>query len=467
MQTKKLSTKKLTFNETKKITDKLNIKAKSKAYFIYDTDLKGFWIRVPANNPSEATYLINTKPQGSRSNTRNSIGKVSLYKASEARAIAREWIQLVKKGINPKEELKRTHAQSQKLSEAFEQYISDKSALGKLSERSEQNYRADMEGRLSSLMNKQINRLTEQTIIDWYKRNQKGSKAQTDRAYRELNAVLNYQVAYKNIESNPAEAVKKLNLRTLPKPKESHLSLEQCGNLIAELIVFRKDNPHLLKQTNLLLFILLTGLRESNTYNLQWKDVTLRDSVFFEQTKNGDTYHLPLTLILNDILEQQRELVPKDCPWVFPNINFTGPIKDMRKAINRLYSEAGINMSFADHDLRRTFATIANHAGITYTDIKQLMIHRKSDITEKYIQNSESKARENYIAISDYLAKCTTIGSGSDIEGELIYKLTPDLMRLVLFDRGPLRNHPDKLEPDFFMYHSEEYYKKDKEIDWD
>jgi len=69
-------------NETKKITDKLVLILKNRDYRILDTELKGFWIRVPATDISNASYIVNAKPQGSRKAIRYSIGSLSLYKAN-------------------------------------------------------------------------------------------------------------------------------------------------------------------------------------------------------------------------------------------------------------------------------------------------------------------------------------------------------------------------------------------------
>jgi len=468
MKTQKKIVSRINFNESKKITDKLEIKAKANSYFIRDTELNGFWVRVPANNPDGASYLVNVKPQNSRKDIRRSIGKTSLYKAKEAREIARSWIQQIKAGADPKEQIRKQYAQTQTLTEAFNQYIADRTAAGKLRERSIKNYQNDMTGRLSPLMNKQINGISEELISNWYKRNTAVAKTQTDRAFRELNAVLNYQVALGNLVNNPATIVKTLGQRVTIKPKTTFLRTEECGDILCEMVTFRKNNPHLIKQTNLFLFLLLTGLRESTVYRLKWTQVTLRDSITIEKTKNGEAYLLPLTGLLNDILEQQRQDTPKECEWVFPNKHLDGPTVDPKKSLNRLYKEAGVNKNFSDHDIRRTFASLADLAKVPFTDIKHLMIHKKSDITEQYMQSQQEKAQENYQRIIDLLASVTPIAFHKDESGnEIISYMTSDLMRFIFFNKGKLIKHPNKNDPDFLMQVSKEFYQERTKIDWD
>lgn len=468
---KKIS--KINFNESQKITDTLikRLKPKSQAYFITDTDLTGFWLRVPRDT-SETTYLVSTKPRGGRNVVRRTIGKASLFRSTEAREIARKWLQEIKSGKDPKAEEKRQKAKSKTLHEAFTQYIEDRVLVGKLGKTSVLNYQYDMKNRLSKLMNKKINSLNEESIKNWYKQNSSESKAQTDRAYRELNAVLNYQVALKHIENNPASIVKTLGIRTIVKPRESFLSIEEIGNLINELPSYRLKSLHNVKNSNLMIFTLLTGLRESSVYNLKWSQVKFRDLINIEKTKNGDNYILPLTPLLNDLLEQQREIVEGSvnpmCEFVFPNINFSGPVIDPKKSLNTLYRSANISKNHSDHDLRRTFASLADLAGISFTDIKHLMIHRKNDVTERYMQSQQLKAQENYQRVIEMLCSITPIAFYSNEKGDSVtHYTTPQLLRFTLFNKGPLSKHPDRDIPDFQIDQSIAFYNQEKAFDWD
>lgn len=464
---------KITFNESNKLTDALisKLKPKEKAYIIRDTDLIGFWLRVPTN-VSEATYMVATKPRGSRDNKRLTIGKASLYKASDARAVAREWLQTIKNGDDPKQKNRRKQAQSQRLKEAYEQYISDRSSIGKLSEASITNYRVDMGGRLAPLMEKRLHALSEELIVSWYRKGIQTSKSQTDRAYRQLCAVLNYQVALKNMESNPAKTVQKLGMRVTLKPKTSYLTTQELGELVCALPQFRNKNEHLIKNTNVWLFTLLTGLRKSSVQNLKWSQVKLRDSITFDLTKNGDSYILPLTPLLNDLLEQQRAITDKspnpNSEYVFSGQDFRGAVKNVRDGLNRFYSETGIKKKYSPHDLRRTFASLADLAGVSFGDIKHLMIHRKGDITERYMQSQQIKAMSNYQSITEFLASITPIAQYTDERGNAVsHFATPDLLRLVLFSKGRLANHPNMHDPEFLIDQSKAFYNEDIKIDWD
>lgn len=466
MKNTALATRKINFHITQSITERLSIKAKPKDYFIYDTEVKGFWIKVPANKTESATYIVNGKPKGTQKTIRRTIGKVNNLKAKDARVVAKEWLHQIYNGIDPKEAIQEAHAKTAKLNDVFEAYITHNRKLGKMGERSEQNYRNDMAGMLNPLMRKEVARISDKDISQWYLRNTQERPTATDRAYRELRAVLNKAVADKLIKDNPADSLTRTKQRVTIKPRQNYLKDSECGILIAEMPLFREQHPLLLKQTNLMIFMLLTGLRKENAYNLKWGQVKLRDSITIDTTKNGESYHLPLVPLINDLLEQQREITPEGCPYVFPNKYYTGPITDTRKALRKLYEQAGLEQK-SNHDLRRTFSSLADMAGVKFGDIKHLMIHKKKDITEKYIQSQTQRASDNYKAIIEHLASVAPFGTGTDKDGEHKLWTTPDILRYLLFNKGKFAKLTKDEVGDAMVVSSKVTYDNEQKEAWD
>ena len=56
---------------------------------------------------------------------------------------------------------------------------------------------------------------------------------------------------------------------------------------------------------------------------------------------------------------------------------------------------------FTSHDLRRTFATLAESYGLDYQTIKRALNHKQSDITAQYIQTRAEKMRHAFDAIAE------------------------------------------------------------------
>nr|WP_010588621.1 tyrosine-type recombinase/integrase [Acinetobacter ursingii] len=83
--------------------------------------------------------------------------------------------------------------------------------------------------------------------------------------------------------------------------------------------------------------------------------------------------------------------------WVFPSRQNEGQhITNMRAGLAALNQNAGTNIT--THDLRRTYATIANNLDYSVATIKRLLNHRDSsrqnDVTLRYIQMSTKKLKQ-------------------------------------------------------------------------
>ena len=124
---------------------------------------------------------------------------------------------------------------------------------------------------------------------------------------------------------------------------------------------------------------LLTGLRNTEPF----KGRVEGDDLVIEDTKNNTTHRLPLT-------DTIRELYGD---------GFT--VKNGRHVTDRLEELTGIHLT--PHDLRRTFAAIANHAGVPDYTISMLMNHKKTDITGRYVGRNRNTMELALITVEDAL----------------------------------------------------------------
>lgn len=100
---------------------------------------------------------------------------------------------------------------------------------------------------------------------------------------------------------------------------------------------------------------------------------------------------LPLTDYLIYLLEGRKN--NSTSIFVFSGNNPDKPIVNPHKQIKKVRENSGVN--FTQHDLRRTFATIADSLDIQYHIIKRLMNHSNNDVTIKhYVQLSIERLRE-------------------------------------------------------------------------
>jgi integrase len=150
-----------------------------------------------------------------------------------------------------------------------------------------------------------------------------------------------------------------------------------------------------------LIFILLTGLRQSEASSLVWTDVDFNNKLFtVRNTKNHTDHPLPLTDVLIKLLSQRVEA--SESVFVFPGKSNLKALVNPYKQIKLVREESSIY--FTMHDLRRTFATIADSLDIQHHIIKRLMNHVNNDVTIKhYVQPSIERLREPMNKISSYV----------------------------------------------------------------
>ena len=147
------------------------------------------------------------------------------------------------------------------------------------------------------------------------------------------------------------------------------------------------------------MLLLFTGLRRSEAATLGWSGINFNEGYFkVHDTKNGTDHIVPMSGQVSTMLERRYNDKDKHSQWVFPNWNANGPLKDSRKQLAKLEQITGVK--FTCHDLRRTFATLAESYGVDYHSIKRALNHKTQDITAQYIQTRVERMREVFDAVA-------------------------------------------------------------------
>lgn len=163
-----------------------------------------------------------------------------------------------------------------------------------------------------------------------------------------------------------------------------------------------------------LLLTLLWGTRRGEGAPLRWRSrlskgdaavaswVDLETGwVSFFDTKNGTTHTLPLAPAARRILTLRFEEAKDGIDWVFPARSsraVQGHYLDS-KAILQGLRKAGEIEELRTHDLRRTFATVAEEI-TSYAVVKRLMNHRDlRDMTGRYSKVGDERLLEEMIRV--------------------------------------------------------------------
>lgn len=194
-----------------------------------------------------------------------------------------------------------------------------------------------------------------------------------------LRHVVNVAVREGKLASNP---VLKLTMYKEPKGKTRFLSMED------EKALLEKLGPVYGPWARL---AILTGLRQSEQFRLQWRDVDLeRGMLTLLVTKAGGVQYANLneeaTTILRGLDSWQRS------KWVFPSENPATPL-DVRNFYNRIWlpALAGAEIEWTTwHDLRHTFASRLAMNGHNEGTIAALLRHSTTALVKRYAHLSPS-----------------------------------------------------------------------------
>ncbi|CAK0760428.1 hypothetical protein CCP4SC76_3290007 [Gammaproteobacteria bacterium] len=155
----------------------------------------------------------------------------------------------------------------------------------------------------------------------------------------------------------------------------------------------------IIQDRGMLQVMLFAGLRVGEVLALRWEDIDLtKRTLTAKGTKNGTDHTMPIADPLVHVFREQQAKTG-DTELVFPTGNKPNY---PRNTIKRVIVATGID--FSPHDLRRTFATIAEATGSPTTMVKRLLNHTtNSDVTGGYIKTEMETLRQAVARIAAYI----------------------------------------------------------------
>ena len=103
------------------------------------------------------------------------------------------------------------------------------------------------------------------------------------------------------------------------------------------------------------------------------------------------------------LLEFLGSRVSKDKKYIFHARHGDGHLRNVDTAIKQVIEDSGVQ--FCRHDLRRTFATIAESLDIPAYALKRLLNHAMADVTSGYIVADIERLRKPMQKITDFILK--------------------------------------------------------------
>jgi integrase len=202
---------------------------------------------------------------------------------------------------------------------------------------------------------------------------------------------------------NPVKATVKADKKFLKIPdasRKAFLTQDQADTLLNDL---KARSPQL---HDMSLLSLYTGARAGEIFNLVWADIDLPNKfIILRDTKNGDTRNLFMTPQVEEMLKERMPDHMKKNELVFKNRKGKR-IQEVSNAFSRAIHKLGFNKDVTDsrhkivfHSLRHTFGSWLALQGTPIFNIKELMGHRKIEMTMVYAHLLPDEKRKAVLAL--------------------------------------------------------------------
>lgn len=277
---------------------------------------------------------------------------------------------------------------------------SDYQKTGRLKKRTTENYEQRLNSHLRDWLFLPVTAITKDMVEERHREVSLRGKPLANSVFRTLRALMSFaEVKYVDDAGDPI--IKKNPVKRLSEVRAWHR--EKRRTRVIRPQQFRAWFRAVFSMTNtthrdILIFLLLTGLRSCEAKAMKWDACDLEAGVvMIRDTKNGDDFQLPLSNYVWQLLSIRKLGATSD--YVFPGRVKGRPTVLGRKIYRVVCADSGIE--FSPHDLRRSFLTVADELDLKTEVVKALVNHRSRDVTEGYTIRSIERLRRASQRITD------------------------------------------------------------------
>ncbi len=390
------------------------IKAPEKGFTLtWDEAVSGFGVRTTAKGVK--AYIVQSRANGQ--SRRVTLGRHGVITAEQARARAKIALGRMSEGIDPTETKRtvvnksaRDKALAVTLQTVWDEYRTSRRKDGKTRKQSTLD---DMQGHLNrnfkEWLKRPITEITRDGVLAKHKAIAKRGTYQADQAMRYLRSLLNFARDLYTapdgapcLPNNPVDVLRSARQWHAPQRRRVVIPKAKLGKAICALerIATAPDELRSTQsQADLELFLMFTGLRLNEAAQVTL-DTLDRDiwAISLPDPKNRTPTWIPLSDEAVAVLKRR----PGNTEYLFEGRS-DKYIRGTRMVRDRVAVE--IESHFTNHDLRRTFTSIAaEHDLGTYT-LKALLNHAVSngDVTGGYVVPGFEHLRSAANKVGNYM----------------------------------------------------------------
>ena len=348
---------------------------------------------------------------------RVTLGRYPDLTIEQARRAAAQAIGNIANGNNPNAEKRIERTKAITLSELLTQYTATRT----LKATTIDDIHKAFHQVIPDWLNKPITKISASMIQKRHRDHATRSPARANLAMRYLRALFSFaQAQYKDgedrpiIQTNPVKSLSELKAWHRVDRRRSCIAPDELGVWVNAVRAVAND-----AHRDYLLFVLMTGTRRNEALSLTWECVNLKaKTATFKDTKNHSDHVLPLPDHLVSMLEQchaERAARPPEKQSIFVFADHGGrKISNLRTTQAAVTQASGV--TFCIHDLRRTFATLAESLDIPGYALKRLLNHADAgDVTSGYLVITPERLREPMQKVCDYVLKSAWLKPSADI----------------------------------------------------
>lgn len=359
-----------------------------------DTKTPGLHLRVTSSGVKTFSLFkrVNGKPE------RITLGRFPEMTVEQARRKATEMNGQIAMGVSPSLEKRRAVTASKTFSDFFEDYVS---ARKQLKASTVADMRRSFRETFSDWLDKPPGQITTSMVQARHSKfGAEHSEARANLAMRYLRAVFTFIAHHEPTMAglqNPVSVLTKTRGWFRVQRKNTLIRPHELGAWLKAVEELESD------WGDYFLFLLLSGLRKEEALGLAWADVDFRGRTFIvRDTKNHSDHELPISTGLMRILARRRLSTGPGSSHERVFVNSRGQeMSNYRKALDAIAKTSGVRVS--PHDLRRTFASIAEGLDISGYSLKRLLNHTTGDVTQGYVILNMERLRELMERISSFV----------------------------------------------------------------